>query len=259
MRFAMQVASQSGAALTFLTVCHVPRPTVWTDATYTAHEKTELNKTRKTVGNFVESVYKSRQMFPTNYTCVAVNSPFTDSTIMGYAADHAFDYICISTHGAGMVEKLFGNTTSNLINQSPVPVIAVPATYRVSELTTVLYASDLSQLNEIKRVVDFARPLSTSVELLHFSEPNEPVVDSDIIATAVKKHTDYPVTVQVKPRHMAHALTANIEAFIQAKKPSVLVMFTTQKDGFFKRLFLSGNSVDYSFLTTTPLLVFRKA
>lgn len=259
MRFAIQLASQCEVALTFLHVTSIPRPTIWTDATYATYEKGEMDTKQETLNQFVETVYKSRQVDPIIYTGVVKNSPFTDSTILDYAVSHGFDYICISTHGAGVVDRLFGTTTSNLINQSSVPVIAVPDNYRTSKLTTILYASDLSRLDEVKRVVDFARPLSATVKLLHFSQPHELAIDPEIISTAVSKQTDYPVAVQLTTRHLVNTLTADIEGAIDAQKPSLLVMFTTQTDGFFTRLFGSGNSIDYSFLTTVPLLVFSKA
>jgi nucleotide-binding universal stress UspA family protein len=259
MRFASQLASQGDVALTFLHVSHIPRLTTWTDATYAAYEKSELEKGTEALGHFVKAVYAGRHVLPTKYTCVVTNFPFTESSILNYATDHAFDYICISTHGAGMVDRLFGTTTSNLINQSSVPVIAVPDKYRTSELRSILYASDLSCLSEVRQVVDFARPFSAVVKLLHFSEPTEPVIDPEIIGLAAQKQTDYPVTVQLIPRHVVNTLPADIDRVIKAKKPSVLVMFTTQNEGFFARLFRSGNSIDYSFLTTVPLLVFRKA
>jgi hypothetical protein len=240
-------------------VSHIPRLTTWTDATYTAYEKSELEKGTETLDHFVKAVYTGRHLHPTNYTCVVKNFPFTESSILSYATDHAFDYICISTHGAGVVDRLFGTTTSNLINQSSVPVIAVPDKYRTTQLTTILYASDLSRLDEVKRVVDFARPFSAAVGLLHFRELTEPVIDPEIMGMAAKKQIDYPVTVQVVPRHVVNTLTADIDQAVAAQKPSVLVMFTTQNDGFFARLLRSGNSIDYSFLTTVPLLVFRKA
>ncbi|NID13473.1 universal stress protein [Fibrivirga algicola] len=259
MRFAIQLASQCDIALTFLHVSHIPRPTTWTEAAYTAHEKSEIGAKREALDHFVEAVYKSRNTDPFDYSCVIKNSPFTDSTILDYATDHDFDYICISTHGAGLLDKLFGTTTSNLINQSKIPVIIVPGHYRSTKLTNVLYASDLTRLDELIRVVDFARPVSAAVRLLHFSEPLEPIIDPDIIRVAVQKQTDYPVAVQLTPRHVVKTLTEDIEGAMNAHKPSVLIMFTTQQEGFFSQLFMSGNSIDYSFLTTVPLLVFSKA
>lgn len=259
MRFAIQLASQGNIALTFLHVSHIPHPTTWNETAYAAYEKGELNTRRETLHQFVEAVYKSQNVDSINYTGVVENSPFTDSIILNYAADHAFDYLCISTHGAGMVDKLFGTTTSNLINQSSVPVIAVPGHYRATKVDTLLYASDLTRLDELKRVVDFARPLSAAVELLHFTELHEPVIDPDLIGMAVQKQTDYPVAMHLKPRHVVNTLTQDIERVVKAQKPSVLVMFTTHNEGFFARLFGSGNSIDYAFLTTVPLLIFSKA
>lgn len=235
------------------------RLTTWDEATYKGYEKSEIEKVQKTLDSFVGSVYKSLKISPKEHRCAIANSPFVDSTIMSYAADHAFDYICISARGAGMMEKLFGTTTANLVGQSPVPVIAVPGTYQATELTTVLYASELSNLGpQLNRVVDFAKPIGATVELLHFSTPFDPVTDPEIICTAVQKYTDYPVTIHLQPRDSKNTLTADIEAVIKARQPSLMVMFTTRKTGFFDRLFLSSNSVDYSFLTTIPLLVFSK-
>ncbi len=135
------------------------------------------------------------------------------------------------------MEKMFGTTTTNLIGQSAVPVIAVPGEYRTCRLTSVLYASDLGSLGpQLARAVDFAQPLGASVELLHFSTPAEPVTDPEIIRMAVQQYTDYPVSVHLKPRTTKMTLSADIESVIKVQKPSVLVMFTTRKDGFFELL-----------------------
>jgi len=259
LRFAIQLASQHETSLTFLHVQDVWRMTTWNDTAYKTYAKEEMAKSQTTLEQFVETEYKRLKINAGNYTCVIQNSPFVDSTIMAYAADHTVDFICISTRGAGSLEKLLGTTTANLINQSPVPIIAVPGTYRATALTSILYASDLSSLEyELKRVVDFARPLAASVELLHFSFPSEPVLDPEIINMAVQKFSDYAVYVQLKPLDLTQTMIANIELAVKKAKPSVMIMFTTQNQGFFHQLFSSGNSVDYSFLTNVPLLVFRK-
>ena len=204
LRFAIQLASQYEVALTVLHVQHMMRLTSWNDTTYAAYEKSETAKAQKTLDQFVESVDKSLKIDSATYTGVIQNSPFVDGTIMGYAADHAFDFICISARGAGTLEKLIGTTTANLINQSSVPVIAMPGNYRAAKLTTVLYTSDLSLLEpQVKRVVDFARPLAASVELLQLNEPSEPVTDPEIIHMAVQKFSDYPINVQLKLRDLS--------------------------------------------------------
>ncbi len=238
LQFAIVLASQCDVALTFLHVHHVMRPSSWNEATYAGYEKSETEKAQTTLNQFVLSMYDRLKLNPINYTCVIQNSPLVDSVIMGYAADYAFDFICVSARGAGTIEKLLGTTTANLINQSSVPVIAVPGTYRETKLTSILYASDLSRLEpQVMQVVDFARPLAAAVELLHFINPDEPITDPEIIDMAVRKFTDYPINVQIKPRDLTTTLVADIESVVKAEKPSLMIMFTQQNEGFFKRFF----------------------
>lgn len=260
LRFAIQLASQCEVSLTFLHVHNVMRMTSWDEATYRAYEKDETLKAQTALDQYVLSIYDKLKLNPTNYACRVENSPLVDSVIMGYADDHAFDFICISARGAGTFEKLVGTTTANLINRSPVPVIAVPGTYQATKLTNILYASDLSRLEpQVKQVIDFARPLGAWVELLHFINPGAPFIDPEIINMVVQKFTDYHIIVKLKPRDLEKTVAADIESVVKVEKPSLMIMFTQQNEGFFSRLFLSGNSVDYSFLTTIPMLVFSKA
>ena len=240
MRFAIQLASQTDVALTFLHVQHIMRMTTWNEATYLSYEQSEVARMNERLTDFVHSVCKFLTITPENYQCVVENSPLTDSTIMAYAADHGFDYICISARGAGMIEQMLGTTTANLIGQSSVPVIAVPGNYRTTKLSTVLYASDLRSLeNKLNRVVDFAKSIGAAVERLHVNALFGPVTAPEIIGMAVRRYTDYPVTIHLKPHDSGTTFAADIASVVNARNPSLLVMFTTQRDGFFSRFFRS--------------------
>ena len=168
-------------------------------------------------------------------------------------------YLHQYARGAGTLEKLFGTTTANLVSRSSVPVIAVPGAYRAATVTSVLYASDLSSLEpQLGLVIDFAKPLDATVELLHFSTPAEPVTDPEIIRMAVREFSDYAVDVQLVPLDQAASLMTNLASAIKATKPSMVIMFTNRDQGFFHQMFSGSNSVNYSFLTNVPLLVFSK-
>ncbi|WP_020602037.1 universal stress protein [Spirosoma spitsbergense] len=260
LRFAGQLASQDEIALVILHVVTVMRPTSWRVETYAEYEKNEMEKARVALEHFIASVYQSSGLKIPEYTGVVENSAFTDSAIMDYAADHHVDYICVGTHGAGTLEKFFGTTTANLINQSGIPVIAVPGSYRVSKLTSILYASDLSRLEpELKQVVNFARPLAARVSMVHFSMPSEPTIDPTIIRTIAQTVSDYPVEVHVKAFDLTQTMITHIQLAVKTAKPSMIVLFTKQNEGFFYRLFSSGNAVGYSSQTTIPLLVWPKS
>jgi len=249
LRFAIQLASQHKYELTFFHSYHLIKPTSWSDATFQSHKKVETKKIQDQLNNFVDTVYKSMNIIPRNSKCIIINSVFADANIREYAAQKKFNYICISTRGAGKLKKIFGTNTSNLINQSDVPVIAVPSFYR----------ADLTQLEkELKQVVNFAKPIKARVELLHFISPLEIITDSKIIETAVKKFSKYDIKLHLEnPKHVETFIT-NIESAIKKSKSSMMIMFTQQNRSFFEKLFLSGNSAKYSFNAKVPVLVFKK-
>tara|TARA_R110002124_G_scaffold116833_2_gene273534 strand:+ start:475 stop:741 length:267 start_codon:yes stop_codon:yes gene_type:complete len=69
---------------------------------------------------------------------------------------------------------------ANLINNSEIPVIAVPYSYKSSKITNMLYASDLTNLSKkLEIVAAFAKPIQAEVQLLHFSSFLENNIDQE--------------------------------------------------------------------------------
>ena len=156
-------------------------------------------------------------------------------------------------------ELIFGTNTSNLINHSTIPVIAVPHNYHSGQITSILYASDLINLeNELKKVVEFTKPLKAKVELLHFHYPSEITKIKKMMNSAVKQFPKHNIKLHLEDINFEETLISNIEAAIRKSKPSMLIMFTQQNRSFFDKIFLSGNSAEYSFNAKVPMLVFNK-
>ena len=260
MRFAIQLCTQHKYELTFFHSYYTTKPTSLSDAAFTSFKEAEIKKIQTKLNQFVNRVYKNLGVEPGQINCVVKGSILTDSNIREYASKNKFSYICIGTRGAGKLKKMFGTNTSQLINHSPVPVIAIPEHYKAHKIKSVLYASDLTNLeSELKLVIDFAKPIKSKVELLHFNSPIETAMDSKTIKTAVKKLSNYDVTLHFENANPLHTLISNIEFAVEKSKPSVLIMFTQQNRTFFQKLFLSSKSSDYSFNAKVPLLVFNKS
>ncbi len=260
LRFAIQLASQHKYELTFFHSYYIMKPTSWNDATFEAYEKIEKDKIQKKLNQFVELVYKNMAVVAKNIKCVIKSSVLPDSSIREYAHENKFTFICICTRGAGTIQKLFGTNTSNLINHSIVPVIAIPHNYRPSKITSILYTSDLVNLEkELKKVVEFAKPLKAKVELLHCNYPTEITNNKKMMDEAVKNLSKHNIKLHLEDTSFAETLITNIEATIRKSKPSMMIMFTQQNRGFFDKIFHSSNSAEYSFKANIPLLVFNKA
>ncbi len=258
--FAIQLASQNKCSLTFFHAFHILTPTAWNFTRMEAYEKEQTEIIRQKLVLFVEKIYKGLDITAAKIKCVITQSPMPQSSIMEYAQENKFDFICISTRGAGKVERILGTNTGNLINQSAVPVIAVPYKYKSAPIASILYVSDLAHLKkEIIKIVAFARPLKAKIELLHLTSVMENSDQLKDIETAVKKIAFYHISFNLTNRNPDETLISDIETTIKKRKPSMMIMFTEQNRNWFEKIFLSSKSAEYSFNAKVPLLVFNKS
>ena len=259
LRFAIQLASQHKFELTFFHSYYIANLTSMSETIFANNEKIEAVKIQKKLNLFVASVFRDVDVVSKNIKCVINSAVFAESNVREYAEENKFNFICISTKGSGKLKKIFGTNTSSLISHSAVPVIAVPCNYRRSELKSVIYASDLVNFeNELKKVIEFTKPLKTKVELLHFNYPTEITTNKSTIDELVKKNSKHNIKLHVENINLAKSLISNIETVIKQSKPSMMIMFTQQNRSFFDKIFFSSNSANYSFNAKIPLLVFNK-
>jgi len=243
-RFAINWAKQQKIELVFIHVLHILRPTQWTDTYFTKYAVREENVCRIKFEKFITDIYGQMNVKLGKHSYLIVHGISADITILDYCKKtKGIDYICISTRGAGKFNKIFGTNTGNLITKSEVPVLAVPQNYKVANLTSVLYATDLRcYADEIKKVIAFAKPLKTVIEVVHFAWPDEITFDEKTIEAAFKKQFKYGLKLHFEKNDGSHSLIENLEEQIRIRKPSVVVMFTNQKRTFFQKLFLSSKA-----------------
>jgi nucleotide-binding universal stress UspA family protein len=259
LRFAIQLASQHKFELTFFHSYYIANLTSLSNSAFADYERKEADKIQKKLNQFVESVYRDMDVVSKNKRGVIKSAVLADSNIREYAQENKFSFICISSRGSGKLKKIFGTSTSNLIAHSTVPVIAVPHNYRRSEIKSVIYASDLVNLeNELEKVIEFTKPLKAKVEILHYNYPTDITTNKNTIDELVKKNSKHNIKLHIENINLAESLISNIEAVINRSKPSMLIMFTQQNRSFFEKIFLSSNSANYSFNAKVPLLVFNK-
>ena len=258
--FAIQLASQNNFEIIFFHTYHTLIPTSWNAVRIEGYEKDEAEIIQAKLETFVGDFYNELDISHTNYRCVIKSSVFIDTTIREYAEENNVGFICISTRGAGNFKRLLGTNTANLINNSDVPVIAVPHHYKVEKITNVLYVSDLSNYeNELVKAIDFAKPLDASIQLLHLTNALEKKTDLDAIENAIKQIDYFNVGFKATPRNPNNSLVADIENVVKETNPSVMIMFTEQNRSWFNKIFLSSKSAEYSFNAKVPLLVFHKS
>ncbi|WP_159476740.1 universal stress protein [Dyadobacter sp. 3J3] len=260
LRFAIQLKTQHPFELTFFHSFHVTSPTAWSASKIQAHETAERKKIQEKLDLFVKEVYQDLKIEHEPSACIIKSSVITQSNIMDHAAGHHFDFICISTRGAGRLKRLLGTNTANIINHSTVPVIAVPHNYKLKKITKILYASDLAELDsELKKVTEFAGAIKADVEVFHFTTYLEAYTNPKAIEKASEALEKVNIKVNIKFSAPFPNLVSLIEAATTKTKPSMLVMFTQHHRTLFDKIFSPSASAEYSYHPHVPLLVFNKA
>lgn len=259
-RFAIRWANKQKLELVFVHVLAVLRVTSWSDSFFAKYAAEEEEICRRKFEKFITGIYRKMNVRPGKHSLLIIQGISADITILDYCRKNkGFDFICISTRGAGRFKKIFGTNTGNLITKSEIPVLAVPQNYKATDVKSVLYAADLrNYTSEIKKVIDFAQPLKTKIGVVHFYWPEEVLIDEETIEAAFKKQFKYGFKLHFEKIDGTHSLIESLQDQIRLLKPSVVVMFTNQKRTTFQKLFVSSKSEALSFRLKVPLLVFNK-
>jgi len=260
MRLAVQLAALNKVELIFIHVLNPAKEYHQDEAAFAVKKKKEIELHSLLLEKFVKAVYRSMKINPGTYSCEITEGFKTDIAIMDYCRHHGdIDFICISTRGAGLLNKLLGTNTGNLIAQSPVPVIAVPSSYRIRPLRSILYAADLQNYQtELSRVIEFARPLELQVDVLHFLLAHELEEKTRIVSEAHKKLPGSAPKVHFEINTLEAPLLKKLKEQLLLRKPSIAVLFTKQDRTFFEKLFLTSMAEELSFQSSVPILVFNK-
>jgi len=259
-RFSIHWASQQRIELVFVHVLNILRATRWSDTYYEKYAKEEKALCSTKFKKFIADIYRQMKKEPGKHDTLIIEGISADISILDYCRKTTgIDCICVSTRGAGKFEKIFGTNTGNLITKATIPVLAVPKNYKVADINSVLYATDLrNYAAEIKKVVAFAGPLKTQIEVVHFTSPGIFSLDKKLIEAVFKKQFKYGFKLDFEKNDTRHSFIENLQKQISIRKPSVVVMFTDQKRTFFQKVFLSSKSEELSFDAKVPLLVFNK-
>ncbi len=261
MRFAIQLAAQNKSSLIFLHIIEILKPTRWSESKYRTYARQEMGPARALLEKSVEAEYGATGIRPGAFECVvARKNRSVHQTIVDQASKTNSDYICLSTRGGGPLKKLLGTNASILLTTSPVPVFVVPHKWRRAPIRKILYSSDFNDLaREMKRVRRFAAPFKASVDVYHYDYLLNVTETVGKLEKKAERYKAPGVTFNFRKQHIEESLSNRLSRDVKRSKASIAVLFTKQNRGWYERIFLSSNSAALAFVTSVPLLVFRKS
>ncbi|MEK6783618.1 MAG: universal stress protein [Bacteroidota bacterium] len=175
-----------------------------------------------------------------------------------FAVDNGIDLIVMGTKGAtGLKKVLMGSNAVAVINNSSVPVVAVPVDAEFRPVHKIVYPTDMVSLNdEIKTMARVARLFDATICILH-------VIPSDAtIKIDGKKEEEDLIKLTGYPKISFHvsrndSITKEVDAFVVDQQADMLAMFTHKLD-FFENLFGKSVTHQLAFHTKVPMLTFNK-
>jgi len=193
------------------------------------------------------------------------SSSFEDSLVEA-VKENKVDLVIMGTHGASGLKKIFfGSNTTQIIDKAQVPVIAIPASYQISPVHKIAYASDLKDVvSEVGELVKFAKFFKASIEIFHVFPSFPQWVDpsEENLAKLTDKLTSaYPnqhFTIRVVQTYKENDVVSGIETYVNSFKPDVMAMFTVKRT-FWDKLFDASRTEEFAFNATIPLLTLKKA
>jgi len=259
-RFAYNLAKQSkNIEFVFYHAIHILKPTMWSDAFFKIYVNEEIERLSAELEKFVYSVIGKKNGPLAHAKFVVDNCTSTEKDIIKYAEKNKMDFICIATHGAGMLRKVVGTHTSYLVNNSKIPLMVIPSHYRAKTIKNATYLSDFENLKkELLSLLKLSSEISLKLEVLHYSSI---VLDlkkfeesKELFNTKEFEH----IKLNIQKDNLMLSLIEKIAKYIQISKPELLVMFTNREKSFFERIFLPSKSAELTYSTKVPVLIFSK-
>jgi len=260
LRFALQWSVHLKIKLIFFHLFNPIRLPQWSNTQFGEYAAREQSLKQIELDKYIHDLYKTMNISPGNYSCVVQQGISADLSILDYCrAAGNIDFICLATHGAGKIERIFGTRTGNLITKSQVPVIAIPEKYKRKPISRVVYAADFSHYKyELKKVRAVARSLQASVEVLHLDNPYEVLPDENTLRGSHEQGFPMGIEVGIKRDNPRHSFFRDLKNEIEKSNSSLVIMFTNQHRSILDRILFPSKAEHLSFDLPVPLLVFPK-
>ena len=184
------------------------------------------------------------------------DGPPTES-ILNMAEENGFELIIMGTKGAtGLEEVLLGSITASVIEESHVPVLAIPEGAQFSGLKKVVYATDFdaNDVEVLDSIKEMADVFGAEVTCLHINTQMELVEEKRQKMNVLKANT-YPQASNVRFQILeGRGVESSLQQYIEQNHVDMVAVMP-QKRGFISNLFHRSISKKLAYHTQIPLMV----
>jgi len=181
--------------------------------------------------------------------------------LISISSKNKADLIIMGTTGAsGLKEVFLGTNTSNIIEKSKCPVLAIPSEAKFKGINKIVFATNYADndFEHVHYVIDFAKNFNAEVIMVHISEgePSKSYLFKSIeeFFQKVKKENNYD---KLSFKLIDNKDVENgINTFLEEISADIVAM-TTHNRSMFQKLFDHSVTRKMAFHSHIPLMVFH--
>jgi nucleotide-binding universal stress UspA family protein len=255
--YAIKIVNKLGGTLTLLHVVSITQPTrASMRLQLRSLEKELMDAAKEDLETFVNEISKKlKPEQPINIK--VVNGASFNDTVKKEAMKLRTGLIVMGTRGArGLRKYVLGTNTASVIEISHVPVLAVPELGDFKNFNTVVYATDLKNVqSELKVLIPYLEEFNATVHLLHVTPSLKDVsaLEKKVIADISQAGIKNVVSKVIVNENIDEA----IDYYVTEAKADLLAMFTHDVT-FYEKLFNRSLTRQMAFHSKIPLLAFRQ-
>jgi nucleotide-binding universal stress UspA family protein len=191
-------------------------------------------------------------------TFKAIKGHTVADVVKRYVQKNPTELVVMGSQGAGSLKKFrLGGTAVSVIETCPVPVLTIPKWATFKNFGTVVYASDLKNIQkELDTIVPFARIFNSTLHMVHVL----PAMDKEV--EALKNETEKLIAkADYSKLTFKLILDENvpeaIDGFIKQSKADLLTTFTHELT-LYEKLFGLSVTRTIAYQANIPLLAFKR-
>ncbi len=169
------------------------------------------------------------------------------------------DIVIMGTHGAsGLTELILGSNTASLIENSPVPVLAIPQNVKNKSIDNIVYAYDDIKANmpSFQRLLNFSEIFNSEITLLHIIETGKDTEEKNKKAFEEIKNNIGSDKIKLALVTEENVLEG-INEYINSNDVDVLAM-AIRKRSLLDKIFSRSLTKKMAYHTKIPLLALHK-
>lgn len=261
-KYAHEISSKMGAALLVIHVYNLPMILgLELEAFYDELEKNTFKKHQTKLKHFCKK-HLGKELTELNVKTEAFENLSVDHGIISKAIEHKAFMIVIGMKKESALKELFmGNTTINLIEKAPCPILAIPENASFKKLKTIVYATDFEQedIGAIYKVSQIAKKFNAKIKVIHIAANING--DGNVKMEWFKEMVLQKVTYKKIAFKVlfSEEIFKTLKVYLDSNDINLVAMLEREKSGFLKKLFHRDLVKEMESFGSIPLLSFNEA